>query len=160
MITYRKAELRDIPAVTHLRLQFLKEVYPLADTSRDETLLEQLRLYMLQHLPEGNFVNWLAESKQEIIGTAGIVFYQQPPLYHNLSGKVGYILNVYTLPAFRRQGIARILMEKIMEEARLRQTGKLSLHASPDGRTLYEELGFIAGDNEMTYQPAIMIKNN
>ncbi|WP_212001277.1 GNAT family N-acetyltransferase [Chitinophaga sp. HK235] len=152
MITYRKADIPDIPRVATLRLQFLKEVYPQADVSRDGLLYEQIARYLTEHLPKGDFVNLFAEHHGNVVASAGIVFYNQPPLYHNLDGKVAYILNVYTLPAYRRQGIAQILMEKLIGEAKERNTGKLSLHASLEGRRLYERLGFAAGDNEMTLQ--------
>ncbi|CAL1521333.1 GNAT family N-acetyltransferase [Chitinophaga sp. MM2321] len=152
MITYRKADIRDISQVTHLRLQFLKEVYPKADLSQDSVLIDQLTAYMSEHLPKGDFVNWFAEHTGKAVASAGIVFYNQPPLYHNMEGKVAYILNVYTLPHYRRKGIAKVLLDKIMEEARQRNVGKVSLHTSADGRALYEQLGFLASDSEMTFQ--------
>lgn len=152
MITYRKADIHDIARVATLRLQFLKEVYPQQDPSRDQQLYEQISKYLAEHLPQGDFINWFAENNGEVVASAGIIFYNQPPLYHNLEGKVAYILNVFTLPAWRRQGIARILLNKLIAEAKMRNTGKLSLHASADGRWLYEQLGFVAGNNEMTLQ--------
>jgi ribosomal protein S18 acetylase RimI-like enzyme len=152
MITYRKADITDIPQLVHLRLQFLKEIYPKADNSQDAVLQDHLRVYLTEHLTKNNFVNWFADAEGKVVASAGIVFYNQPPLYHNLEGKVAYILNVYTLPAFRRKGIAKTLLQKLMEEAKERNTGKVSLHTSKDGRLLYEQFGFVAGDNEMTCQ--------
>lgn len=154
MVTYRKANIHDIPQLVALRLRFLNEIYPQADTSRDALLEEKIAVYLREHLPKGDFVNIFAEDDGQVVASAGIVFYNQPPLYHNLDGQVAYILNVYTLPVYRGQGIARALMERLMIEAKDRNTGKLSLHASKDGRQLYEKLGFIAGDNEMTLQLA------
>jgi ribosomal protein S18 acetylase RimI-like enzyme len=152
MITYRKADINDIQQLVRLRLQFLKEMYPDTDHSRDTVLTEHLSTYLKEHLTKDNFVNWFAEVNGKVVASAGIVFYNQPPLYHNLEGKVAYILNVYTSPAFRRKGIAKTLVQKIMDEAKLRNTGKVSLHTSKEGRLLYEQFGFIAGDNEMTCQ--------
>ncbi|HEY8958176.1 GNAT family N-acetyltransferase [Chitinophaga sp.] len=152
MITYRKADITDIPQLVHLRLQFLKEIYPKSDNSKDAVLKDQLRVYLTEHLTKKNFVNWFADAEGEIVASAGIVFYNQPPLYHNLEGKVAYILNVFTLPAFRRRGIAKALLQKILDEAKERNTGKISLHTSEEGRLLYEQFGFVAGDNEMTCQ--------
>lgn len=152
MITYRKADITDIPQLIYLRLQFLKEIYPKAGNSQDDQLKDHLRSYLTEHLSHDNFVNWFADKDGEVVGSAGIVFYNQPPLYHNLEGKVAYILNVYTLPAYRRRGIAKTLLQKIMDEAKRRNTGKVSLHTSKEGRALYEQFGFLAGDNEMTCQ--------
>lgn len=152
MITYRKADITDIPQLVHLRLQFLKEIYPKADVSQDDVLKTHLREYLTEHLSQNNFVNWFADIEGKVVASAGIVFYNQPPLYHNLEGKVAYILNVYTLPDFRRKGIAKNLLQKLIDEAKTRNTGKVSLHTSDDGRLLYEQFGFVAGDNEMTCQ--------
>lgn len=152
MITYRKADITDIPQLVDLRLLFLKEIYPKADISQDDVLKDHLRVYLTEHLSKNSFVNWFANAEGKVVASAGIVFYNQPPLYHNLEGKVAYILNVYTLPAFRRKGIAKVLMQKLMDEAIERNTGKVSLHTSKDGRLLYEQFGFVAGDNEMTCQ--------
>ncbi|PSL49562.1 N-acetylglutamate synthase-like GNAT family acetyltransferase [Chitinophaga niastensis] len=152
MITYRKAAIADVLQLSDLRLRFLKEIYPNADISGDAVLLDNLKVYLEEHLLKDDFVNWFAEMDGKVVASAGIVFYNQPPLYHNLEGKVAYILNVYTLPHYRRKGIAKVLFEKIMNEARQRNTGKVSLHASKDGRKLYEQFGFVTGDNEMTCQ--------
>ena len=56
----------------------------------------------------------------------------------------GNILNVYTEPAHRRQGMARALMQIALDWCRANGVGAVILHASPDGRTLHESLGFVA----------------
>ena len=52
------------------------------------------------------------------------------------------ILNVYTEPEFRRQGVARKVMQAILEWIKARGLHSVNLHASPEGRHLYETLGF------------------
>jgi GNAT superfamily N-acetyltransferase len=58
------------------------------------------------------------------------------------TGKRALVLNVYTEPEFRRQGIARRLMLAVIAWGRESGLRSLSLHASDFGRALYEELGF------------------
>lgn len=152
MITYRKADVKDIPQLINLRILFLKEMYPNADETLDHRLTEHLSVYLQEHLPKENFVNWFAICNGKAVASAGIVFYNQPPLYHNLEGKVAYILNVYTLPDYRRRGIAKTLLQLVLQEAQDRNTGKVSLHTSDLGKSLYEKFGFISGGNEMTCQ--------
>ena len=152
MITYRKANISDIPELINLRILFLKEIYPNASESLDDRLADHLTTYLQEYLAKDSFVNWFAEANGKAVASAGILFYNQPPLYHNLDGKVAYILNVYTLPDFRRKGIAKALLQKILQEAKDRNTGKVSLHTSELGRSLYEQFGFVAGGNEMTCQ--------
>ena len=66
-------------------------------------------------------------------------------------GEEAYVLNVYTELAHRRRGIARQLTEHIVGWCRERGVARVALHASVDGRPLYEQLGFVA-TNEMRLQ--------
>ncbi len=61
------------------------------------------------------------------------------------------MLNVFTEPAWRRRGLAELLMRHILDWARQERLDRLVLHASDDGRPLYERLGF-AATNEMRYR--------
>ena len=65
-------------------------------------------------------------------------------------GRQAIVLNVYTEPAFRRHGLARALMLDLLDWARSSGLDSLVLHATPDGRPLYEALGF-APTNEMRF---------
>jgi GNAT superfamily N-acetyltransferase len=55
---------------------------------------------------------------------------------------------MYTEPAYRRKGIARELMKRMIDWCRQEGFGTVLLHASKDGRSLYESLGFTP-TNEM-----------
>src|SRR5262249_9210650 len=65
-------------------------------------------------------------------------------------GRQGIVLNVFTERPWRRRGLARLLMEHVLVAARRRGLDSLVLHASDEGRALYEQLGFVA-TNEMRY---------
>jgi GNAT superfamily N-acetyltransferase len=68
-----------------------------------------------------------------------------------VTAAVPLVVNVYTEPEYRRQGIARALMLALMEWARTTAADRVVLHASSDGRALYESLGFVA-TNEMLWR--------
>jgi GNAT superfamily N-acetyltransferase len=53
-----------------------------------------------------------------------------------------YVLNVYTEPGHRRGGVARAIMEAIVVWCREQRVARITLHASNEGRPLYESLGF------------------
>lgn len=67
----------------------------------------------------------------------------------------GNILNVYTEPAHRRSGMARALMQVALEWCAANQVGAVILHASQDGRALYDSLGFTS-TNEMRLVQSIL----
>jgi len=61
-----------------------------------------------------------------------------------------YVLNVYTEPTHRRGGVARAIMNAILEWCREQRVARVTLHASREGRPLYEDLGF-EPSNEMRF---------
>ncbi len=64
------------------------------------------------------------------------------------SPRRGNILNIFTEPEFRRRGLARRLMETVLAWCRANRIDHIVLHASNDGRPLYESMGF-QPSNEM-----------
>ena len=61
------------------------------------------------------------------------------------------MLNVYTEAAHRRRGVARALMDVMLGWCRDRDISRVLLHASDEGRPLYETLGFLP-TNEMRWE--------
>ncbi len=149
MLQYRKATIADIPALVQLRIALLKEVMKIDKPSVDIT--DELVKYFEEHLPKGDYVNWLAIDGDNIVSNNGIFFYDFPPNFITTAGQRAYILNVYTLPQYRRQGTAKILFAKLMEEVTARGIKQASLHTSPNGMTMYAEFGFKAKNNEMVW---------
>jgi GNAT superfamily N-acetyltransferase len=60
----------------------------------------------------------------------------------NPDGRVGYVFNVATDPAYRRRGYSRACMEALLQWFRDQGAGAADLTASPDGEPLYASLGF------------------
>jgi predicted GNAT family acetyltransferase len=60
------------------------------------------------------------------------------------------IVNVFTEPQWRRRGIAGLLIKEILTWSKREQIDRLVLHASDEGRSIYEKLGFVAS-NEMRF---------
>ena len=83
----------------------------------------------------------------EPIGSIGLVIHSVPPSPFNRAGKEGYIMNLVTLPAWRRRGIARALLSHVVDVLRAEGVPLATLHASDEGRGLYEDLGFWVADS-------------
>lgn len=73
------------------------------------------------------------------------------PTYHNPSGQKAYIMNMYTAPGYRRQGIAYKTLDLLVKEARKQDISQIALEATEDWRPLYEKYGFVAMQNEMVF---------
>ncbi|MFW9923440.1 MAG: GNAT family N-acetyltransferase [Candidatus Thorarchaeota archaeon] len=149
MITYRRATIEDIDILIDLRVEFLYEALKVSKDVSNKELRNSLRDYFSKTMPQDEFIAWLAIHEDEIIATSGLSFYTVAPSFANISGRIGYILNMYTKPNWRRKGIGKTLFEKMLFEAKQKGISKLSLHATSDGRPLYEIFGFTTDEGMM-----------
>jgi GNAT superfamily N-acetyltransferase len=144
-ISYRKLEKKDICKFIEMRLNQLQEEG--AEALFD--LAPALNEYYEKHLDDGTFISWLAIDGDEIIATSGMSFVEKPPYYSNPSGKIGLLSSMYTLKAYRRKGIAKTLLEKVIQEAKEYGCGTIQITASDMGILLYTDYGFEKTDNFM-----------
>ena len=114
---------------------------------RDAVALDRVddvsRQYFSEALRIGTYRGWLAEdAKGQIIGGGGIVIAAWPGYPGENHVQRVWILNMYTEPQARRRGVAKRLMEAMIEWCRTNGFSAVSLHASSAGRPLYETMGF------------------
>lgn len=86
------------------------------------------------------------------VACATLCYYETIPTLSHPTGHRAHMMNVYTVPEARRQGIARQLLTGLIEEARSRGVTEILLDATDAGRPLYESLGFEPNDEGMTVQ--------
>lgn len=119
---------------------------------RDVKLLDMMvpaaREYFSKAVPDGSYRGWLAEAAGKIVGGAGVVISAWPGNPGSMLAKRAMILNMYVEREYRRQGIARALMTTMIEWCKGEGFSAVGLHASDEGRALYESMGFV-GTNEM-----------
>jgi len=147
MIEYRKASINDAAKLAKIRSEFFEEITNCTEIER-EKLEAASKNYFDYALADDSFVAWLAVENGKVIATSGLCFYMTPPSIDRLDGKVAYIMNMYTFPEYRKNGIAKELFTRIIEEAKKRGYCKLTLNATGKGKPLYEEFGFkdVKGD--------------
>ena len=141
--------LADLEALVALRCALLLEMGAVAEDGVP-ALAEATRRYLRDALPVGAFHSWVAcDEAGAIVACSGFVFAQKPPSPGNLDGREAYVMNMYTLPAWRGRGLAAALLDAALAFAREQEAGTVRLHATPQGRAIYERAGFVAVDNEM-----------
>jgi GNAT superfamily N-acetyltransferase len=123
---------------------------------RDEAALDAMsakfRPWLLEHMNAGDYHAWLVDAPDGTIAAgAGLWLMDWPPHLVGRSQRRGNILNVYTAKGYRRRGLARELMDAILNWCRENGFDTIILHASPEGRALYESMGF-KPTNEMRLQ--------
>ena len=106
------------------------------------------RPYIERGLADGSYRGWVAEKDGTVVAGGGIVIHPWVAHPRDPAGRRAYILNVFTEPDCRRHGLAKRIMEIMVDWCRRQGFGTVSLHASDEGRPLYDKLGFKA-TNEM-----------
>ena len=139
MIEYRIATNDDIELLMKSRLEMLRIVNGLADdyVFSDEIVSES-RDYFLN----GDQTTVLALDEGEVIGCSSMSYMRIMPTFSHPTGKRAHFMNVYTRNEYRRHGIARKMVEMLIDETWKRGATEISLDATTMGRPLYESLGF------------------
>ena len=147
-ITYRRLTDGDLDAFIEMRIRQLRE----EGATEDVDLVLALKDYYQRHMTDGTFVSWIALDNETIIGTSGMSFVEKPPYFGCPSGKIGLLSSMFTEKAYRRQGIARELLSRVVDEARERGCGAVQITASDMGVLLYTNFGFTKNSNFMQYK--------
>jgi GNAT superfamily N-acetyltransferase len=114
-----------------------------------DRMLEVASPWLARALADGSYHHWLAlDSSGRVAGGGGVLLSPWPANPRDPFIQRAVILNVYTEPEFRKLGIARQIMRTILACVREQGLRSVNLHASDEGRPLYEKLGFKA-TNEM-----------
>jgi GNAT superfamily N-acetyltransferase len=95
---------------------------------------------------DGTYVAWIAEDRGEPIASGAILVHLTIPRPGSDSERAGRVQSVYVVPAARRRGVARAIMEALLADARALRLISLTLHPSDEARALYASMGFTAGD--------------
>ena len=147
-IQYRKLTADDLDTFIQMRIRQLRE----EGAEEDIDLVPALKDYYDRQMADGTFVSWLALDEEKIIGTSGMSFVEKPPYYGCPTGRIGLLSSMYTDPEYRRQGIAKELLTRVVEEARAYGCRTVQITASDMGVLLYINFGFVKNGNFMQYK--------
>ena len=130
-----------------IRLEMLREVGNLPE---EHDFPDDFIARTADYLKNGNQTTLLAMDDEQVAGCATICYTTWLPSLGHPSGHRAHLMNVYTAPGYRRQGVAKMLVTALMDEAKQRGVTEISLDATEAGRPLYESLGFRPNDEGMT----------
>lgn len=149
MMEYRVAAREDMELLMSSRLEMLRAVNGLPETEDfDEELVRESREYF----ESGEQTTILAQERGIVIGCATLCYIRMMPTFSHPTGKRAHLMNVYVREQYRRQGIAANIVEMLIREAREKGVTEISLDATPQGRLLYERMGFAASEECMVLQ--------
>jgi len=150
----RLATAADLDVISHHRARMFRDMGELSDELFDSFRRQSLTV-LQEFFAQNKYVGWVAalhEKPDKIIAGAGVSLRQVAPHpqpnaagdFEIVSGRQAIIQNVYTEPDWRRRGLAALLIKTIIDWAREQRIESVVLHASEQGRALYERLGFVA----------------
>lgn len=142
----RIGTIDDVETLARHRCEMFREMGTLSEEGYSE-LMPASVAYFREAIPAGRYLAWLVCSGETIVAGGGMkidIGAPRPgPGGRMLSpGPQGLIMNVYVETEWRRRGIARMLIEHMIEYGRSHGFPSLTLHASAAGRPLYEQLEF------------------
>ena len=147
-IYYKRLTENELDDFIMLRINQLRE----EGATEDINLIPTLKDYYNRHMADGTFVSWLAMDEDKIVGTSGMSFVEKPPYFGCPNGRIGLLSSMYTVKDYRRKGIAKELLTKVVNEAKEYGCGAVQITASDVGMLLYSDFGFVKNDNFMQYK--------
>lgn len=147
-VEYRKLTEKELDTFIDMRIIQLRE----EGAKEDIDIKPSLRDYYVRHMADGTFVSWLAFDGVKIIGTSGMSFVEKPPYFSCPNGKIGLLSSMFTSKEYRRQGIAKELLTRVVNEAKEYGCGVVQITASDMGVLLYTDFGFKKNGKFMQYK--------
>lgn len=136
-VRIRPATLADLPLLLRYRRAMAEEM-DTPDPAAVERMIAVLEPYLRIAIPEGRWHAWIAEQG----GCGAVEVVQWVPGRLDPTPRRAWIHSVYVEPTLRRRGIGRQLTETMVAWCREQGFRSIYLHASEQGRPLYEALGF------------------
>jgi GNAT superfamily N-acetyltransferase len=137
----RRATLADVEVILgHRRSMFADMGF--ANEGELDAMVVAARPVVADGLRDGSYQAWLAEVDGRVVAGGGVAIVGFQPTPFEPTARRAWILNMYTEPAFRRQGLARQVLESIIEWCREQSFRSVFLHASDAGFPLYQSEGF------------------
>lgn len=147
-IKYMRLTDKELDTFIDMRINQLRE----EGAKENIDLKPALKSYYNRHMEDGTFVSWIAVDGDRIIGTSGMSFVEKPPYFGCSNGRIGLLSSMFTDPDYRRMGIAKELLHRVVEEARKYGCGTIQITASDMGVKLYTAYGFVHNGNFMQYK--------
>jgi GNAT superfamily N-acetyltransferase len=154
----RNAAPPDAAVVARHRAEMFRDMGHLPEAVYQD-LVDQTVAYLSEAIASGQYIGWLVsvQTSPDIVAGAGVQLRRILPRptaaeghTRIVLGREAIVLNVFTERPWRRKGIARLLMQHVLDWASHADIDRLVLHASDEGRILYERLGFVP-TGEMRY---------
>jgi GNAT superfamily N-acetyltransferase len=145
--TIRTATIDDIPHVVRHREQMFRDIGTPADF---DAMTAASTAWLAGAIADGTYRGWLAMTPDRaVVAGGGLIVMPWPPGPFTMDPRCGFIFNVYTDRAHRKQGLGRRLMDAMHDWCRGEGIERVALNASTLGRPVYEAMGYAVDKEPM-----------
>jgi GNAT superfamily N-acetyltransferase len=147
-LVYRKLGNNDKDLFIKLRLDFINEFHKdITETEKDKIKIS-LKNYFDRYIESNNFIGVICECNGNVTSAAFLIINERPANRAFINGKTGTLLNVYTYPEYRKNGIGTTVIKKTIEEAKKQNVSIIDLLATEDGEAVYKKMGFVETEDK------------
>ncbi len=148
----RRCTIADVAVLVDFRLGFLSTTKCFDDRSRESMRIELARMYE-SRLRSSAMCLWFCEIAGIPVASCGLLFRNGSRQgVRSIRARKAELMNVYTLPDFRRRGAASFLVPHVLAAARDMGIELLVLQPTELSRSLYARLGFTGDANGMSLE--------
>jgi len=140
-MVFEKANFNDLSSLISLRIAYLLEDYGELPQNQIKQITDNFSGYFQKHL-NNDLLVFVCRDVDKIVSCCFLCITEKPSNPSFINGRTGVILNVYTLPEYRRKGIAKRLIKMLLDEAETSNLDFVELKATDSGYLLYKSLGF------------------
>jgi hypothetical protein len=157
-LNYYKASEPDVRTLVEYRILFALELSKERDVEKMAMLKKQMTTYFTMATRDNSCISFIARCGNEVAGIGSVHMREMPGNLKNPSGRWGYIMNMYTVPKYRRKGICKTILNLLVEEGQKWGATAFELHATNTGELVYRQNGFVIHP-EPTYRKFIFEQN-
>lgn len=139
----RRADRRDIPELTKLRLCYIATDFGEPRPEMRREFERRLPDYFERRLGS-ELRAYVCEEEGRLISCVLMLVTERPVSPGFPTGYIGTLLNVFTMPEYRRRGIAGSLVRMAIADGRDLGLSHIELQATDQGQSLYSEIGFVS----------------
>jgi GNAT superfamily N-acetyltransferase len=134
--------INDLELLGNHRLSMWKEIHPdMTDRIEESGLLT--REWIRSKILDGSLVALIVKNFHgEVVGSGCILIKEDQPRPGSLLVRHPYLLSMYTLPEYRKMGVASLIITNAIKWSKDNGYDRISLHASKQGKSVYEKFGF------------------
>lgn len=146
----RRATRADAAGFAEERLALFREAEGFAPGADHAALERETLAAFEEQVERGTTVAWLAfAGADRDVGSVALHVFERLPSVSNRVPLEAYVSHVWVHPDWRRRGVGTALLGAVVDEARARGAKRIRLHATEEGRKLYDALGFRLRTNDM-----------